>query len=223
MLGRFNEFADAAKSFAGSALTEFSQALDVDDADGAADETAPALEAAPAERPQTPPRGPSHEAVEAMREAHALEILRLKAVLHAVQEEGEAARASLQSKISELESEISSLRISASALQLGLERKDAEIEHGNFLLSRCVEEKSRLMLEKEETDVVDGKILRPLFVQLCALRDEPRERLQTLRLVADVLRLSDADRAEARLPVDAADDADSLARQFISFLNSDLS
>jgi hypothetical protein len=255
MLGRFNELADAAKTFAGSALTEFSQALEADNSEDEAHTSSSSKPmnslAAPQLQPSTDtpqlqpvavvpvtepsdyapmrnaarPTGPSHEAVEAMREAHNLEIFRLKTVLQALQDETDSERTRLIGNFEEMKSEIACLRRSLDEHQMVQRTKEAEIENLNLLLRRCVEEKSKLMLEKEETDVVDGKVLRPLFVQLCSVRDDSTQRLQTLKIIADVLRLSDLDREAARLPVVSRADLDpnSLAVPFISFLTSDLS
>jgi hypothetical protein len=232
MLGRFNELADAAKTFAGSALTEFSQALDAETSDPDRDDQSEPISLRPVDEilPVFPPPslvtaaaatamvGPSFEAVEAMREAHRLELLRLKAVLQAVQEEGEVTRCALEMKLAECQSEISSL-------QTALAEKDGELENLSLLLSRCVAEKSKLILEKDEQgDLVDGKILRPLFIQLADVRNDSTQHLQTLHLIADVLKLSDHERLTARLTTHttAAESDSSLAVQFISFLTADL-
>jgi hypothetical protein len=221
MLGRFT---DAAKTFAGSALTEFSQALDNSDEEGDfADEDAV--------RPDTPPSlvktaasgaGVSHEAVEAMREAHHIELSHLRSLLLAVQEEGERQRAELGKDISDLSGKLGAVSETISDLRSTVEMKEAEISHLSMLLERCVADKTKLIMEQADTDVVDAKIFRSLFVQMAGVRGDPEQLGQSLKVMAEVLKLSDDERAEAGLSQDALAESGSLASQFISFLNSDL-
>ena len=155
--------------------------------------------------------------VDAMQETHDDEMRRFRLKYEAVTAQATAERDTLNERLSESDRRIRELEQQVEDRNRDLANMRVQYDEMEGVVKKLVEDKLRLTMEKEENCQLDGHLVRGLVVQLSACRDDPKLRLKTISVLADLLHFSEDERNRARLV-----NSESLAQQFLDFLQDEV-
>jgi hypothetical protein len=203
-------------TFAGTALTEFSTALDElsnDKPNKPASSSSDAASADPSASVKTPPPGSPPSLIPAVNtkpdhlesQVYQEEIVKLKRTIRAMEEEFKHVQTKHESEIQEFKN-----RVGKFEDLIDLREKEKlefvqKIENLEFLLSRAIHEKAKIVKKASDSAESapisrhDFEIMKELFIQISQQRDNQRNQTQSLKLLAEYFKLTDEEKEDALL------------------------
>jgi hypothetical protein len=91
------------------------------------------------------------------------------------------------------------------------------------MISKLVDEKCALELERDDSDKIDGRIFRSAFTSLCVNLDTNKSvRTGILSVMSEMLGMSEEEKIRSGLTGNGSRDDDRLAKKFLDFLEDEI-
>lgn len=152
------------------------------------------------------------EALEREQEEHTRTKSRLSADVERLQEE-------LKNLKMEKKTQIDSLHANCESLKESLITTQDENRRLHQMVEKLVSEKAALELERDDSDKVDGAMIRSAFVSLCLNMNEKSIRDGILRVMSEMLHLSPE---ETQRCLNVSKEEKVLANEFLKFLEEEV-
>ena len=161
------------------------------------------------------------EALEREQEEHAKTKHRLSGELEKMKSDFTLFRKTEIEKIHSFESREKENRENFESLKQSLSAAEHENRKLQLMVEKLVAEKSALELEKDDSDKVDGAIIRSAFISLCLNMNEKSVRDGVLRVMSEMLNLSPEEKQRCGNVLEAGSQ-NVLANEFLKFLEEEV-
>jgi uncharacterized protein (DUF3084 family) len=161
------------------------------------------------------------EALEREQGEHAKTKHRLSGEVEKMKSDLTAFRKTERERIESLESREKENWENVETLKQSLSVAEHENRKLQLMVEKLVAEKSALELEKDDSDKVDGEMIRSAFISLCLNMNEKSVRDGVLRVMSEMLNLSPEEKLRCGNVLEAGNQ-NVLANEFLKFLEEEV-